>query len=287
MQNIRIIKNEDIDTVLWDRCITRAKNGDVFGYSWFLDSVSHKWSSIVLDNYKAVMPLPVNYFLGMPFIKNYKFQNKTDIYSRNELSDKIKNEFIIKAKSISKFVYISTENKFFLNHSSKSKTFYSRKLDLIRPYKQFSNNYNKFTIKQLYDSESSKIFFNTGILPNGITLLSSLTKTLKKKEIDALRRLSAVSMRKNLGQIYGAFNENNRLIAAILFISSHFKVNIIYAVQTKEAESKKALYGLIDFYIKQHSEKALTLDFFGMRHFSENFFSETGAVKYPWYNFKI
>ena len=287
MSNIRIIKNEDIDTVLWDRCVARAKNGDVFGYSWYLDALNYKWLGIVLNNYKAVMPVPVNYFLGIKFVKNYRFQNKTDIYSNTDISGDIIKEFIKLAKTVSGFIYLSVDNKLFLNYASKVKTEYSWKLDLIRPYKDVNHNYNDFIIKQLNNSESSKIFFNTGILPNGITLLSHLTKSLKRKETDTLRRLAAVSLRKNLGQIYGAFNDKNRLIAAVLFISSHFKVNIIYAVQTKEAESKKALYGLMDYYIKKHSERALTLDFFGMQHFSDDFFENSGIIKYPWYKIKL
>ncbi len=287
MSKIRIIKNEDIDTVLWDRCIARAKNGDIFGYSWFLDAVNHKWQGIVLGNYKAVMPLPVNYFLGFALIKNYKFQSKTDIYSREELSEEIKVEFLLTAKTVSNFIHLSTENKFFSDFSSKSKTYYSWKLDLIRPYKILNDNYNDYVIRQLNSSESENVFFNTGILPNGIILLSSLTKTLKRKDIDTLRRLAAVSLRKNLGQIYGAFNDKNRLIAAVLFISSHFKVNIIHAVQTKEAQSKKALYGLIDFYIKKHSERALTLDFFGLDHLSNHFYENSEIIKYPWYQIRL
>jgi len=287
MSAIRLIKNEDIDTILWDRCIARSQNGDVFGYSWFLDSVCKEWAGIVKDNYQTVMPLPLHSLWRFQSVRNYKFQNKTDIYAPKEISSEAKNEFLKIAETVFKSVTFSSENKSLAKAKSKIKTFYSWKLDLIRPYKDINHSETDFIIKQLNSSESNKIFFNTGILPNGITLLSSLTKTLIKKDIDTLRRLSAVSLRKNLGQIYGAFNEQNRLIAAVLFISSHYKVNIIHTVQTKEAESKKALYGLIDYYIKQHSEKALTLDFFGLQNFPDQFFTEMGAVKYPWYKIRL
>ncbi len=287
MSEIRIIKNSDIDTVLWDRCIARSQNGDIFGYSWFLDAVSDNWFGIVKGNYRVVMPVSVNKFFGLVSVKNYKFQSKVNIYSHKETDKKTIQEFINIIKSVSKNISFTSENKKIADFAKKNKTFYSYKLDLIRLYKDINHSETNFVIKQLNNSESHKTFFNTGILPNGITLLSSLTKSLNKKDIDTLRRLSAISLRKNLGQIYGAFNQHNRLIAAVLFISSHFKINIIYTVQTKEAESKKALYGLIDYYIKTHSEKALTLDFFGLTDFPEQFFEEMGAVKYPWYKIKL
>ncbi len=284
---MRIIKNDNIDTILWDRCIARSENGDIFGYSWFLDAVSDNWFGIIKGNYQTVMPISINRFFGFISVKNYKFQSKTNIYSPKEISIETIQEFAQLIKSTAKNITITSENKSLLNSHIKNKTFYSYKLDLIRPYKDIKHSKTDFVIKQINSSESHKTFFNTGILPNGITLLSTLTKSLNKKDIDTLRRLSAISLRKNLGQIYGAFNQHNRLIAAVLFISSHFKINIIYAVQTKEAESKKALYGLIDYYIKTHSEKALTLDFFGLTDFSEQFFEEMGAVKYPWYKIRL
>ncbi|MCD6556719.1 MAG: hypothetical protein J7K64_05935 [Bacteroidales bacterium] len=287
MPDIRIIKNEDIDTILWDRCVARSQNGDVFGYSWFLDSVCKNWGGIVKGNYRVVMPLPLHSFFGIPSVKNYKFQSKTDIYSSGEIDKKTTNDFLRLVKSYAKTVKITSENPDLKRDTSKIKIFDSWKLDLIRPYKDINHSETGFVIKQLNSSESNNVFFNTGILPNGITLLSTLTKSLNRKDTDTLRRLAAVSLRKNLGQIYGAFNNHNRLIAAVLFISSHYKVNIIHAVQTKEAESKKALYGLIDYYIKTHSEKALTLDFFGLNYFPEPFFKEMGAVKYPWYRVKV
>ena len=271
MSEIKTKENKNIDTVLWDRCVSRSQNGDVFGYSWFLDSVYEKWQGVVKGNYQAVMPLPVNAFLGLKFVKNYKFLNKIDIYSHKEISENDKRIFLETAKSFSKFITINSENTTLANLSEKVKTFYSFKLDLIRPYKDIRHAEKDFIIKQINSSESNKIFYNTGILPNGITLLSTLTKSLNRKNIDTLRRLSAVSMRRNLGQIYGAFNDRNRLIAAVLFISSHYKVNIIHTVQTREAENKKAL----------------TLDFFGLNDFSEEFFKEIGAVKYPWYKIKL
>ncbi len=287
MSAIRLIKDEDIDTVLWDRCISRSQNGDVFGYSWFLDSVCKNWIGIVKGNYNAVMPLALHSQLGISSVKNCSFQNKTDIYSPKEIDKNTRNKFLSTAKVDIKRVKFTSENSELRTKTSKIKPAFSWKLDLIRPYKNINRSETDFSIKQIKHSESDKIFFNTGILPNGITLLSSLTKSLNKKDIDTLRRLSAVSLRKNLGQIYGAFNEHNRLIAAVLFISSHYKVNIIHTVQTKEAESKKALYGLIDYYIKQHSEKALTLDFFGFQNFPDQFFTEIGAVKYPWYKIQL
>ncbi len=280
---IRIIQNKDIDSLLWDRCVARAKNGDVFAYHWYLDAVYAKWYGIVLGNYKAVMPLPLKHFLSFKYSKNNIFSHNTNIAYPDELPQEIINTFCLLAKQQAKRVSLYTENKSISLKSSKIDTYYSWKLDLIRPYKDVKNGYKDEMKTQLLNGMS----FNEGITPNGIALLASITGTFTKYEINTLRRLSAITLRKRLGQIYGAFNKNNQLIAAVLFVASHYKVHIVAPILTKEARKEQALYGLIDHYIKQHSEKALTLDFCGIKDLPESFFDNFSAVKYPRYRIKL
>ncbi|NPA68382.1 MAG: hypothetical protein GXO50_07225 [Chlorobi bacterium] len=287
MSDIKILKNTEIDDILWDRCVARSPDGDVFGYSWYMDAVCTNWTGIVKGNYQAVMPLATHKLAGITLVGNTKFQHKTNIYSAKEIDEKTKNDFLNAAGSTGIFVKITSDNPYLSKKKHVSKINYSWKSDLIRPYKIAKPVKNGFAEKKITSAESENIFYNTGILPSGIALLSRLTKDLSKKDSETLNRLAAISLRKNLGQIYGAFNKHNKLTAAVLFIASHYKVNIIHAVQTKEAKKHNALYGLINHYIKQHSGKALTLDFFGLKNFSDNFFTETGAVKYPYFTIKL
>ena len=45
--NIRYVKHNDIDFKKWDKCITKAINGSVYGYSWFLDIVAKEWDALL------------------------------------------------------------------------------------------------------------------------------------------------------------------------------------------------------------------------------------------------
>lgn len=284
--DVKYIKNKDIDMILWDKCISRAYNGDVFAYSWYLDSVCNNWDALIIDNYKAVLPLPEKKYMGISGVVLPKYLNKTNLYISNDSYSELKSNIFLYFPKKYKFLNIETESQNMINVKFKYSEKRSFRIDLISPYtvvqKSYSDNYKE----QINISVQNKIFYNTGILPNGLVLLSSVSDKLRKKDGDKLRLLSAISLRKNLGEIYGAFNEHNRLIAAVLFINSHYITNIIAAYQTKEAQNKKALYGLIDYYIKMHSEKAITLDFFGLNSMPLDFYKGIRAKEYPYFNIR-
>jgi len=253
MSQIKYIKNKDIDFILWDKCITRSQNGDVFGYSWYLDSIYSKWNAIVIDDYKAVFPVPVYRIAGIKRIIKPVFLSKLNLYTSKNINPEITSG-LLKYLPV-KFYNFFSDIKSLSDFPSKLSEKKSYRLDLISTYNSVQKTYSSFFKEQL---------------------------EIAKK----IRVLSSLSLRKNNGEIYGAFNEKNRLTAAVLFISSHYKTNIIVAYQTKEAQKKKALYGLIDHYLKTHSEKAVTLDFFGLSLMPDEFYKGLGAKKYPYYNIR-
>ncbi len=285
IQEVKYVKNKDIDYNLWDKCISQSQNGNVFAYSWYLDSVCKNWDAIIVGKYVAVIPLPFKNITKIHGFFQPVFFSKTNLFTSNNISSKTLIEIQKKIHSNFKFINIETEN-FNLFEKVKHSHKESFKLDLISPYTIIKKSFSKEFNKNIEIAKKNKISYNNGILPNGLVLLSSIEDNFNKKTNDKLRLLSAVSLRKNKGKIIGAFNDKNILIAAILLISSHNTVNIVYSVQSKEAKNKKALCGLINNYIENNSETAITLDFFGINSNHINLQNEIGAKKYPYYNFR-
>ena len=72
MNHIRYIQHNDIDKQKWDSCIEIAGNSLIYGYTWWLDTISPGWHALVLNDYEAVMPLTWRkkygiYYLYQPF----------------------------------------------------------------------------------------------------------------------------------------------------------------------------------------------------------------------------
>ena len=58
--SIRYVKHDDIDPDKWDECVRNAKNGLIYGYSFYLDHMAKNWDGLILGDYEVVMPLPWN-----------------------------------------------------------------------------------------------------------------------------------------------------------------------------------------------------------------------------------
>ena len=57
MPAIQYLKRSGIDTAKWNACIDAASNGLIYGYSFYLDTMSKHWDALVMGDYTAVMPL--------------------------------------------------------------------------------------------------------------------------------------------------------------------------------------------------------------------------------------
>lgn len=66
--NLQYLRRDQVDTERWDRCIDKAPNGLIYGYSFYLDHLAPGWSALVLGDYEAVMPLPLRKKWGLSYI---------------------------------------------------------------------------------------------------------------------------------------------------------------------------------------------------------------------------
>ena len=55
--SIRYYHHKDIDFDKWEFCVSNSLNACVYGHVWYLNNVSLTWDGIVMDDYRAVMPV--------------------------------------------------------------------------------------------------------------------------------------------------------------------------------------------------------------------------------------
>ena len=61
---MRWIKRKDINDEAWNRCIDTSINPKIYGLTWWLDAVCDEWEGLVVNDYDAVVPVPIkNYWL--------------------------------------------------------------------------------------------------------------------------------------------------------------------------------------------------------------------------------
>ena len=90
--DLRLIKKENLDKTKWNSCVHYALNGNVFGYKWFLDSVSKEWDALIEGDYESILPL--FYTFENNFSYHQSLLRESGIYSIHLLSKKRIENFI-------------------------------------------------------------------------------------------------------------------------------------------------------------------------------------------------
>src|SRR5690606_3700778 len=99
---IQLVHHANIDFEKWDMCISSAVHSEIYAYSWFLDCVSPQWSALILNDYEAVMPLPIKSKYGIRYIVQPPFCQKLGVFSPQTISEEMGKTFeIILSKYIS------------------------------------------------------------------------------------------------------------------------------------------------------------------------------------------
>ena len=262
-------KNTEIDRKLWDKRIFSAHNGNVFGYTWFLDITSGGWNALVDRDYNFLMPLPQPLHYGKhEVVKQSVFNRQLGIYFNQVPVEHLTSLFLSRIPESYRYVSLRL-NKF--NKPPLIKDFnpnheFSYELDLIRPYEKISSDYGIDTKRRLKVLSHEKIHYLSNIAPNDIIEFYKETARRYKTKLNSfhmnsMRQVMSFILRYRLGSLRGAYDMYNQLCAAMIVLWSHRKIYVLTLLENKDGHGINAAYGLIDKLIQENSEKNLTLTF--------------------------
>lgn len=266
---IKYLKHNEIDKQKWNECILNSFNGIVYAYTHYLDVVCPNWEALVKGDYEMVMPLTWNKKYGKYYIYQPPFTQQLGVFSKEHLTEKIVEQFLLAIPKHFQFLEfnLNTYNKL-SNKEYNSKAFLTHELDMISPYETLYKNYSDNTKRNLKKANQHQL----KILNNcKVDEIINLFKKNKGKEVNAfkteqytmLEKLYAKFYKVGFAKSYGVANSKNHLIAGALFFFSNNKAIFLFSGNSAEGKEKAALFFLIDQFIKNHSEKNLTLDFEG------------------------
>ncbi len=263
---IKYLKHEEIDRLLWDKCINMSFNGIVYAYTWYLDIVAYKWDALVLDNYKAVMPLTGKRKYGLNYIFQPKYTQQLGVFSTGIIDEELVQTFLNSIPNKFKIIDINLNT---FNKTGKIKGHVKQgityEIDLISPYNSICKNYNSNTKRNIKKAVKNGVIVNKHVNLKDLLQLKKETSkiSLTFEHLNILRSIIPFTINSNLGETYGAYNNKNELIAAVFFIKSHNKSIYLLSASTNEGKELSAMFAIIDTYIKYNSENNITLDFEG------------------------
>ena len=278
---IKYLENKYINYKKWDKCINRSFNGIVYAYSWYLDIVSDDWDALVSGNYEAVMPLPIKKKFGFKYIYQPSYTQQLGVFSTGKLDSKMVLEFLKQIPA--DFKYVQTSLNTF--NALESQDFNLEKkvtyqLDLIKPYELIYRGYSTNTKRNIKKAIKNKIFITKGLAVNDLIEMRRRNPVVKLTEehYNTMRKIISFALLHKVGACYGAYSDRNNLIAAAFFITSHNKSIFLISVSSAEGKEKRAMFYILDYFIKIHAENPVILDFEGsMIESLARFFSGFGA----------
>jgi hypothetical protein len=283
---IHFLLHDQVDAHKWDDCIKHAINGNLYGYSWFLDLVCPDWCALVEDDYVRVMPLPSRKKFGIHYLIQPYFTQQLGLYSQQALSQEVLIGFI---RCIPKrFLYIDFNlNKFnAINQSSyDSIPQVNYELDLIHPYDKLKSQYSENLSRNLKKAEKHNLSLVRSMKPEVVIDLfrinkGSSVKGLKEEQYQLLSRIIYAMISRGLCQVWGAIDDNNQVVGGIIWVYSHQKAIFLFSALSDVGKEKGVMPWMIDLFIKERAGNSVTLDFEGSN--DENlgrFYASFGSEK--------
>ncbi len=266
---IKYLKNAEIDYEKWDDCISRAFNGNLYAWSWYLDLVCEGWDALVAGDYKLVMPVTSGRKYGICYLYQPPFTQQLGVYSTATEPSLSADDFLEELSQHYRFAEISMNRYNKITHQSFRTHFRKNyELDLIRPYEELRNNYSENTSRNIRKATKEGIMIFENADPRSIIEMFRSEKgveikTMGDHQYHILERLIYRSLYKNIAVIAGAFTSKNKLCAGLFLIKSHQRVVLIFTANNPVARNTGAMHLLIDSIIKKYAGQALTLDFEG------------------------
>ena len=291
---IQHLRHKVIDKRKWDKCIKNSFNATIYAYSWYLDIVSEGWEALVEGDYLSVMPLTHNRKMGIAYLSQPTYAQQLGVFSTGRLDSSkvegfinaIPREFRFAEINLNIFNRIDTGT-----YIERTNTNYE--LDLIEPYEKLKKGYSTNTKRNLKKAIKNNISIIEGVTSYEMIKLfkenvGDSRNHFEEQHYNTLRQLISFSTRYRFGEIIGAYTAENTLCAATFFVYSNHRGIYLVSASTPEGIEKRAMFRLIDHYIRKNSERNMTLDFEGSNIESiARFFKGFGATACQYHTIKM
>lgn len=278
------VKNSDIDILKYDSCIAGAMNARSYAFSWYLNCVCDNWDVLILNDYEAVMPLPIRKKYGLHYIYQVPWVQQLGVFSINKTENLLILQFI---KAIPK-KYVLVDYLFNSGNVVEGKNIKHRTNYILPLHTDFEN------LKKSYNKNRKRvslIFFDTLELNKNATSADFLQFYSAQSfdfenHKDAKEKLQKLLQVKNDSvKIWTVYYEGE-LIGGLIWLKGNKRITYLLPLATAEAKKMNMPTFLVNALISENQNTELILDFEGsMIQGVAQFYKSFGGVKeeYYWY----
>lgn len=289
---IQYLPHTEIDRAKWDLCLEQAPNSFIYGYSWYLDEVSAGWEALVLDDYRAVMPLTQHKKYGIRYLSQPFFTQQLGIFSKQALSQGELAAFIEAIPAKFRFIEIHlNEHNQILDESIKIRKRKNYVLELNKSYEKIQKGYNSQAKRNLKQAKKNSLELKA-IGQEEVILFYKQHKALSTKgvkETDYKRLLQLMQKAYDKGKLLckGVYAKSGELLAAGAFLAHKNRLIFLLGNASDSGKETGAMTYLMDCLIFQFAGHQMLFDFEGSEiEGIARFFKSFGSEKRNYYKYK-
>jgi len=286
---IKYITYQNINKEKWDKCILNSFNHLVYAEAWYLDIVCpEKWNALILNDYEAVMPLPLKSKMGLTYVQQPIWTQQLGVFSTLKITEKLTTAFLEAIPKKMAMVSLNlNENNLVDSYGLTPKT--NLILDLNNPYVVLKTNFSTNTKRN--SNKARKVNLTVDFESKDVDRFIHFFKTNIQNPIsdyhyNTLQKLIEHTVNNDKGFILFA-KQDNTIVAASFILKSENR--LIYRTGTSNLKGKelKAMFLLVNEIIKQHADGNYKLDFEGSEiEGVARFYKGFGAINVPYFYYK-
>ena len=228
---IQYIKRKDLNVEKYDTCIENSLQSRIYAFSWYLDIVADNWDVLVLDDYKAVMPLPWRKKHGIKYVYPPFWLLELGVFSLDKNYNL--NSFYNTLFTHFKFVELRLNTDY--RKEEDNKNLLSKEmqtLPLVDNYDTLFKNYRKDRRKDLFKAKKLDLIEKWNDKPEILIDLfkdnvGKRTPNIIAKDYETLNKIITICLEKKVGEILSVLDKNNNLVASGFFLKHKKTVTIL------------------------------------------------------------
>ena len=292
---IRLVPREEIDKAKWNGCVHYSPNSLIYAYTWYLDNVCDNWVGLVENDYESVFPLVWNTKLfGIKRLYQPYLCQQLGLFSINNLSEERIKAFIAAIPAQYKYIDINLNDSNIIKELPGFKIIAKPNytLSLYPSYTKLSAAYSNNVKRNLKKAERKGLYATTSFKPEEFVELVKIHQKEKgnifpPELYHSAHRIIYNCLHRGIGFLMGAYNEEQKLCAAIFWMSNGARYINLMNFTTEDGRESGAMHFLTDLFIQSNAGKPMFIDFEGSSIDSiARFYQSFGAEILPYYNIK-
>jgi hypothetical protein len=266
---VHYLRRQDIDLNKWNACIAAATNGLIYARSFYLDAMTAgQWDALVLEDYKAVMPLPWRRKFGFYYLYQPDFIPALGIFGNGSIADFLP---AIPKKFTFWEIDLNESNSIDITPSElrlKKLTRINHFLSLDRPYNIISGEYKRLARRMCKKALDQGLAISRQTPPADIIELyrrqyGSQHTRIGRSGYERLTACAETALGNGNAATYLARWPDNSIGAFYLILADDRFVYSLLGGSTPQGKEKGAFYGLTDAVIRDYAGSQRTFRFEG------------------------